>query len=111
MIRDHVYSHDSLAPIVERRTIQGKRAVHTIEIHREVMTREIYNAIMTTGPKIKTWMPENGHAHWHGFKTLGQSTAWLTKFLKKDGWPVATKWQIWQIDDGAYFVSLEEEAR
>ncbi len=69
--------------------IEGKRATHTIHIHDEELTDSLYNTIGETIDS--TWTPESGAM----LKTAGAATGWLTKKIKKHGWPDATTWHIY----------------
>lgn len=82
-------------------TVQGLAAIHSVEVMDAKMTDEVWSS---ERHQLQEWQPESHTARSgdSGFEKLQHARAWLTRMLKKHGWPHATKWRIYPF--GARFL-------
>lgn len=94
-----------IAEVVRTIVVDGKIATHIVSVYNGRMTTEIWEK---DEARLRSWEPENGAS----FPTSGHASRWLVKFLKKDGWPEPTCWEIWKCEYGDdWAVYLVEEGK
>ena len=55
--------------------------------------------------RLQRWKPESGKQR-DGFTSKGNARRWITKLLKKEGWPDATQWEIWEFGPNSFGVYM-----
>lgn len=91
-----------------RKQVQGRSAVHTIEVRPELQFASLadsYEAWKNSDlPQLEAWEPENRAQ----FKSVGRATAWISKLVKGAGWPQATHWIVQAVRTGhpSYAISV-----